>query len=911
MGTRGRMLGLVGRAAECRLIESLLADARTGSSRVLVLRGEPGVGKTALLDYAIASASGFQLARATGVESEMELAFAGVHQLCAPLLDRLPLLPAPQRAAISTAFGLSDGKPPDRFLIGLALLGLLTETSERAPLLCVVDDSQWLDRSSAHALAFVARRLMADRVCMLFATRHSTEDLSGLPEFVVEGLGAEDAGALLASVLRAPLDALVRDRIVAETQGNPLAILEWPRGLTPNELAGGFGMPAVVSLAGQIEVGFRRRLDELPPATRRFLTVAAAEPTGDPVLVWRAAGRLTVSGPDVSPAIEAGLLEIGSRVRFRHPTVRSAAYQAAGMDGRRDAHRVLAEVTDPIVDPDRRAWHRALAASGPDEEVAADLERSASRAQGRGGLAAAGAFLERSAALTLDPERRAQRTIAAAAAHLEAGASEAASALLAAAEAGSLDDLQRARVEILRGVAAGGWGHMGDAADLLLSAARRLEPIDVPFARHTYLRALIVADQASDLARTSTVLDVAHAARMAPAPTGPGRPHDLLLDGLAAAYIDGPAPAAPMLRGALRAFATLSPSPEEGWWLGHAMTAAQLLWDYDACYSLGADYLQASRDLGALLVLPWALAAFAYVHVWGGDLTSAASLVAEEHSVLEATGIRTTPGAVAHLAAWRGYQAEAGSDITSAIEQARALGQGGIVKTLQSGEATLCNGLGRYEEALLAAERATSAPLNTFSFFALRELVEAGVRSGRPGVAAAALERLSESTQASGTDWALGVEARSRALLESGQTAEALYLEGIERLDRSRVRPEAARAHLLYGEWLRRQRRRSDARSQLRSAAAMLEAMGMEGFAARARRELLATGERARKRNVETNAALTAEEAQVAKLAREGLSNPEIGARLFISARTVQYHLGKVFTKLDISSRSQLEQALP
>jgi DNA-binding CsgD family transcriptional regulator len=910
MGTRGPMLDLVGRAAECRMIESLLKDTRAGSSRALVVRGEPGVGKTALLDHAIASASGFQLARSTGVESEMELAFAGLHQLCAPLLNRLGLLPGPQREAISTAFGLSDGKPPDRFLIGLALLGLLTETSEHTPLLCVVDDSQWLDRSSAHALAFVARRLMADRVFMLFATRHSTEDLHGLPELVVEGLGAGDANALLASVLRAPLDERVRDQIVAETRGNPLALLEWPRGLNPNQLAGGFGTPTAASLAGQIEESFRRRLDDLPPATRRFLVVAAAEPTGDPVLVWRAASRLSVGGQDVSPAIEAGLVEIGSRVWFRHPTVRSAVYQAATIDHRQDAHRALAAVIDPVVDPERRAWHRALAAPGPDEEVAAELERSATRAQGRGGLAAAAALLERSALLSLDPARRAERMIAAGGAHIEAGAPNAAAGLLAAAEAGPLDALHLARVEILRGNAAVGWGDTTDGPELLLRAARRLEPLDVRLARDTYFTALLAADLAGEFGRGATVLEVARAARAAPAPPSPGHPHDLLLEGLAVAQIAGPAAAAPILREALNGIATVELSPGEAWWVGHAMLAARLLWDYNAFYSLAMRRLQAARELGALRMLPWTLDAVAHGHLWVGNFAAAASLVAELESLIEAMGSNNSPWVVVSLAAWRGHEDEARSAIDVTIEQARARRQGHAIKVAHSAEATLFNGLGRYEDALIAAERATRLPVDDTKYFALPELVEAAVRSGRPAVAANALERLSDSTQASGTDWALGVEARSRALLKSGEVADALYCEAIERLDRTALRPDAARAHLLYGEWLRREGRRRDARDQLRTAGDRLEAMGMEGFAERARRELRATGGTARKRRVDTYAELTEQEAQVAKLAREGLSNPEIGTRLFISARTVQYHLGKVFTKLGITSRSQLEQAL-
>ena len=908
-GTPRCAVRLVGRSDECRLLERLLDDVKAGHARALIVRGEPGIGKTALFDHVIASAGGFQIVRATGIESEMELVFAGLHQLCAPLLGGLPLLPEPQRDALGIAFGLALGSAPDRFLIGLALLGLLSDVAEQVPLLCVIDDTQWLDRASVHALSFVARRLLADRVCLLFGTRQPTEDLRGLPELVVMGLGDLDARALLASVVRGPLDDQVRDRVVAETHGNPLALLEWPRGLSPAELAGGFGMPRLLPFAGQIEESFRRRWRDLPTLAQLFMTVAAAEPTGDAVLVRHAVRRLGVADTDASPAIDTGLVEVGTTVRFRHPAVRSVAYAAAAISDRRDAHQALADVTDPVAAPDRRAWHRALSVPGPDEEVAAELERSASSAQARGGLAAAAAFLERSAALTLDPEQRAHRMIAAAAAYLEAGAADSASKLLAAAEAGPIDEFCRAQVESLRGDAASGWGHIGGATDVLLSAARRLEQIDVRLARDTYLGAILVADQASDLTQGATVVDAALAARAAPTLTGGGDPHDLLLDGLALAHSDGPAAAAPLLREALTTFAAVQLSPGEGWLLGPALTAAALLWDYDAFYSLGARFLQVARDLGALRTLPWALGSRAQAHVWSGDLATAASLVAEMQSALEATGDSTAPWAVADLAAWRGREAEAKSAIAAGIDHALAHGQGGAIKVARSAEATLLNGLGQFEGALIAARKATSRPLHRSAYLALRELVEAAVRSGQPAVAAEAVERLSESTQTSGTDWALGVEARSRALLITGDAAEALYHEAIERLDRSPLRPEAARAHLLYGEWLRREKRRVEAREQLRTAHGLFDTMGARAFAERARIELAATGERARSRRPAPTADLTPQERQIAQMAANGATNQEIASQLFLSANTVDYHLRKVFQKLLITRRGQLHNA--
>ena len=848
-----------------------------------------------------------------GVESEMELAFAGLHQLCWPLREHLGAIPGPQSDVLSTAFGVKagDGRVPDQFRVGLAALSLLAESASCRPLVCVVDDAQWLDHASAQVLAFVARRLGAEAVGLVFGARTVSAELAGLPEMVVGGLPSDDARVLLRKVLTVTVGSAVLDQIVAETGGNPLALLELPKGLTAGELAAGFVVPVVQGLSGSIEEGFRRRADELAPEARSLLLLAAAEPLGDAAVLWRAAAEEGIGTAAAPPLEEAGLIAFGDRVAFRHPLVRSAIYQSASPQERRGAHAALAEATDPDLDPDRRAWHRALAATGRDEEVASELERCAARAQRRGGLAAAGAFLERSASLTVHPERRAERTIAAAARYFEAGGFEVASSLLASAETGPLNESLRARVERLRGDAAAGWGHMGDSTDLYLSAARRLEPIDVRLARDTYLTALVRAELANDLARTATVVEVALAARAAPPPPVPSQPHDLLLDGLAVAHLDGFTTAAPILREALDAFLAPQLSAEQTWWLGYSQIAAGPFWDYDAHYSLGTRFLQTARELGALRMLPWALDVFSLIHIWGGDLATAASLLAESQAVLEATGSTTTPRGAAHLAAWRGNEAEAKSVIAATIEQARSRGQGGTIKLAQAAKAILCNALGHYDEGRIAADMATRPPLHASPDHELPELVEAAVRSGRLAAAAEALERLSASTQASGTDWALGVEARSRALLSAGDAAEALYREAIERLDRSPLRPQAARAHLLYGEWLRRERRRADARDELRMAHSRFDAMGMDAFADRARRELGATGETARKRSTELGRDLTPREAQIAALARDGLSNAEIGIRLFISAHTVDYHMRKVFNKLDITSRNQLHGILP
>jgi DNA-binding CsgD family transcriptional regulator len=906
------MVALIGRAGERRTLERVLEDARGGESRVLALRGEPGIGKTALLEHAVASASGFRVVRATGIESEMELAFAGLHQLCLPIVGHLAALPEPQRDALGTAFGLSTGRAPDRFLIGLAVLSLLSEAAEQAPLLCVVDDAHWLDRASAHVLSFVGRRLCAERVCVLFGTRRLTKDLSGFPELVVDGLGYSDANALLATVLRSSLDNRVRERIIAETRGNPLALLEWPKGLTPAELAGGFGSPTLLAVSGQIVEKFRRRLGELPSASQRFLTVAAAEPTGDAGLVWRAAARLGVSGEDVAPAVEAGLVEVGARVRFRHPTVRSAAYGAAAIDDRRSAHRALAEATDLRADPDRRAWHLALAATGPDEEVATELERTADLACSRGGFAGAAALLDRSAALTLDPQARARRTIAAARAHLQAGAFEEAMALLAAAEAAPLDDLSRALVEQLRGYYAHYWGDSREAAtNLMLSAAKRLENIQVELARETYLYALSSAITVSDLAQEATVDATARAVRAAPAPSGPPGPPDLLLDGMAIFAIEGYAAAAPTLRRALDEFRHAFLTPEEAVRsIGYYCGAATLLWDLETYEWLAQKHVRLARDVGALYMLTQALNRLAIGNIYAGDLPAAATQIGEARSLVEATESTFVLYGGARLASFRGDQADGIALIASTVDQARAYGQGMAVKTATSAMATLNNGVGRFAAALEAAAAAHRPPLDWASHLMLHELVEAAARSGQRSVAAAACEQLSESAEASGSDWGLGIQARCRALLSTGDAAEALYLEAVERLDRSPVRPEAGRAHLLYGEWLRREKRRLDARHQLRAAYNQLSAIGMAAFAERAARELAATGETVRRRSVEAPHDLTPQELQIARLVVEHHTNAEIGAKLFLSARTVEWHLRKVFTKLDVTSRKELRESM-
>jgi DNA-binding CsgD family transcriptional regulator len=904
-----RAAGLTDRLSERHALDRLVDAVRADECRVLVIRGEPGVGKTVLLDYLAGRASDAAclVTRATGVQSEMELAFAGLHQLCVPMLSHAEHLPGPQRDALRTAFGLDAGAPPDRFMVGLAVLSLLSEAAGKCPLIGVIDDVQWLDRASAQALGFVARRLAADPVGLVFAARDPRDELAGLPELEVEGLRDRDARALLEGALVGPLDARVRDLIIAETHGNPLALMELPRGLTSAELAGGFGLPGAqagtAQVTGRIENSFTRQLDALPADTRRLVQLAAADPSGDQLLVWRAAGRLGISArAAAAPAVAAGLVEFGAQLQFRHPLARSAAYRSASLSDRQRMHAALAEMTDPVADPDRRAWHLAQAAAGPDEEVAAELERCAGRAQARGGLAAAAAFLERSVALTVDATRHGERALAAAQASLQAGEFDKSLELLTTAETGPLDEFQRARVDLLRGHVSFASGLGSDAPALLLNAARRLEPFNLELARETYLTAWGAAGITAHLDGGIVLLTISRAVRNLPAAGGSPRPLDLLLDGLALLTTEGRAAATPTLQRAAKAMTDISVQDVLRWgWA--AAGASNAVWDIEGSRTISARQVQLLRDAGVLAQLPIHLSALAITTAWIGDLAGAAALIAESDHVAAATGSQLAPYALLRLLALQGREAQARTVITSAIKHGHTHAQWAA--------AVLDNGLAQYEQAAVAAQQAAS---NTFdpwlSMWALPELVEAAARSENAGLAHDALQRLAGTTRHCGTDWALGIEARCRGLLSHGADAEGCYREAVGRLSRTQLRPELARAHLLYGEWLRRHGRRADAREQLRTAYDLLAAIGMEAFAERARRELLATGETVRKRNSESVTTLTAQEAQIARLARDGRTNPEIGAQLFLSSRTVEWHLRNIYTKLGIGSRRELHAAL-
>jgi DNA-binding CsgD family transcriptional regulator len=903
---------LLGREREREVLDRLLDGVRGGRGGVSVVHGEAGVGKTALLDYAVEAARGFRIARTSGIEAEMELPFAAVQQLCSAFLELMDRLPQPQHEALGVAFGLITGPAPNPFLVGLAALGLLAEAAEEEPLVCVVDDAQWLDSASARALAFVARRLLAEKIALVFATRALGDALAGLPDLRVEPLGRRDARALLESALPARLDERVLERIVAETRGNPLALLELPRGLSPTQLAGGFGMPATVPLSASIEKGYARRLARLPRDERRLLLVAAADPVGDPALVWRAAERLGIPQSAADTVESEDLLALSPRVLFRHPLVRSAVYGAAGLKERRDVHRALAEATDPLIDPDRRAWHRAQAAATPDEDVAAELEHSAARAQARGGLAAAAAFLERAVALSPEPSRRAQRALAAGQTKFEAGALDDALSLLQTAEsATAVDDLVRAQVHLLRAQIAFASRRGSDAAPLLLAAARELEVVDPSLARATYLEALSAATFAGRLVHGGGLVEISESALAGPPPPENPQPSDLLLQGLAVRATEGYAAGAPLLKEALNAFQREADlSPNDARWLWFASLIALYMWDDDAWTMLFTRQLELARRTGALPALAFALGTGTTVYAFFGELRTAALLEEEHRAASEATGIAPNPVPRLGLASLRGREAEFAELIRTTVSEAEARGEGIALTTAEFLSGGLYNGLGRYEAALAAVLPAERFYTEGTAIWALTELIEAAVRCGQPERARRAFERVQETTRAAGTDWALGIEARSRALLSDGNDAEELYREAITRLRRTRIRVQLARAHLLYGEWLRRQRRRLDAREELRTAHELFTDFGVEAFAERARVELQATGERARKRTVDTIDQLTPQETQIARLAAEGHTNREIAARLFISASTVEYHLRKAFRKLNVESRTQLAHRL-
>lgn len=891
------------------MLDDLLAGARSGHSGALVVRGEAGVGKTALLEYCAEQAEDCRVVHVAGVEDELELPFAALHQLFQPLLDHLSGLPEPQARALQVAFGLGVGTAPDRFMVGLAVLSVLSEVASERALVCIVDDAQWVDDASAQVLGFVARRLLAESVVVLLGVRDNGEHhpFDRLPTLSLEGLTYNDAKALIAATTAGRVDARVRDRIVAETRGNPLALLELPRVMSRTELVGGFAVPRSDTLSGQMHEHYIERIRALPGQTRQLLTLAAADPTGDSALFWRAGLALGLD-PEAAGAAESDhLLEVGSHTRFRHPLARSAAYAAGSDADRRAAHAALAAATDMHADPARRVWHLAIAATGPDEALAVELERIAGAAQARGGIAAAAAVLERSVRLTAAAERRFDRALAAASAYLHAADFTEARRLLAQAEGAAFDDLQRARVEKLRGQI-GYASHPGpDAPALLVDAAARLEPLDVLLARETYLDAWLAATVAGRTARPGgTLLDVSIAALSAAPPPNTPRPCDLLLDALATSVTKDRRTAAASLHRAMDAFLDEQlPDNEVLKWGMVASLTAMGLWDLESWEMLSTRQIELARSSGAIAPLVVTLKGHAVMLAMRGDFEAVSELVAEETALAEVTGVQLASFAGLLVAGYRGRAGEAATLLSETSEDRRASGH-----WVAWASAILNNGLGRYPEACEAAELAATSQDGPFTpTWALPELIEAAVRSGQHVRAAEALEQLYDAT-VDDSDWALGVLARGRALLSTGTTADSYYQEAVTRLSRTRLQPELARSHLLYGEWLQRENRRVDARTHLRAAHSSFQAMGAEAFTDRARRELIATGESVRNRIVGTSSDLTPQEEHIARLARNGSTNPEIAAELFLSSRTVEWHLRKVFTKLGINSRKELRGVL-
>jgi DNA-binding CsgD family transcriptional regulator len=901
-----------GRHEEQAALDALVSRVRSGQSGALSVSGEAGVGKTALLDHVAQRAgASVRAERMVASESEMELVYAGLQQLCGHMMRSVAHLPAPQREALEVAFGLREGSAPSPFLVGLAVLGLLTEVATEKPLLCLVDDAQWLDDASARAIAFVARRLDAESVAIVLAMRVVDAEFADLPQLVVTGLGDEDARELLRFSVPGRIDRRVRDQLIAEARGNPLALRELPRALSPAEIAGGFSLASSMPLERRIEQSLLAQLEPLPEPARRLLLLAAADPTGDPELLWRASAALGLGSEDLDAAQRADALVVGTRVGFRHPLVRSAVYRSALPAQRRDVHAALAEATPEERDPDRRAWHRASATLQPDEEVAADLERSAARARTRGGAAAAAAFMERAAELTPAPGRRAQRLIAAAEAKHDAGAPEAALRLLDSASDHPLTALQEALIARLRARAQYAVRRDRSGPHALLAAARGLEPLDPALARDTYMEALAAALFGGRLGDPGELEIVARAILEATADDTSERARDLILRGQALLAVEGPETAMPVLRRALRAFLDQEPDALELRWMWFGCRAAIDLWDRDALQRLSDRQVELARGAGVLTVLPIALTFSMAARLLDGRLDLFTAACDEVDAIKNVTGHRLPEYGRIIVAAYRGRVEEFERLAPRFRADAEARGEGNAISAINSSLAIAYNGAGRYADALtVAREELPHTRELSFAVRTLPEVVEAAVRTGERALAEEALERLAGVTRPAGGDWALGVLALAQAQLAEGEESERLHREAIERFERGRMPLLEGRARLLFGEALRREHRRIDAREQLRAAHALLTGCGAAGFAERAARELSATGETLRVRTADALDQLTDQELNVARLAREGLTNRDIGARLYISARTAEYHLRKVFVKLGITSRSELKTAL-
>jgi len=905
---------LLGRHVECRRIDQLLAEAKAGRSGTLVVRGAAGIGKTALLEsvHATAEESGFRVETATGFEAETHFAYAGLHQICTPLLDHMPALPEPQQRALGVALGLDAGSAPNKFLVSLAALGLFSEAADRSGLLCLVDDAQWLDSASMDALAFVARRIEAERLAMVFGVRDGemrSTVLAGLPELRLNGLSDSDARLLLDAVVSAPIDHDVRERIIAEAHGNPLALVELPFDNPRTRLASGLSQPDLPDVSSRVQTEYRDRADGLPEESRLLLLLAAADPTGDPLLLRRAVDHSGIRPESAAPAESAGLIEIGTRVRFRHPLARSAIYRGADPADRRRAHAALAAVTDPTSDPDRRAWHDAQATAGADERVAGELERSATRARARGGYAAAGSFLLRSMQLTPEPATRARRALDAAHATHEAGDSETALELLATTDAGPIDAFHRARSALLRARISFQLTRHPQVPEMLLRAAGDMAPFDPDLAHETHLHAL----DAALVIGGPTAHRVAAAALEDPSLEHARRPLDRLLFALSATMIRGFDEGVPQLRDALESMAGGDPSNPQlprgypsSLWLA-ARSAVGILND-DLAFRLAEAHVRSARASGALVGLADALNFHANILALGGELTRAGELARTSIAITESAGWVPMRHAATIVSAWRGDAATVSRLRELTLQDPGNPPEGAEVALAAYATAVVSNARGDYESAKQAAEIVCACVALSLSSVGQAEMIEASVRAGDARSAARALEELSRRARACETPWALGLEARSRALTISDATAEPYYRAAVEHLEASRLTGEAARAHLVFGEWLRREGRRQEARGELQVAHDLLSRIGADAFAARAAKELVATGEHPRRRTKQAADELTPQELQVARHVATGATSREVGAHLFLSPRTIEAHLRSIYRKLGITSRRDLRK---
>jgi DNA-binding CsgD family transcriptional regulator len=900
-GRPQRRLAVLDRRTERAAIDRVLGAVRGGFSGTLVLRGGHGTGKTTLLEYAVDSARDLRISSVVGVESEINLEFGALHQLLVPFMSLLTTLPVPQRDAMKIAFGLEEGPPPDLFLVALAALTLLSRAAEEQPLLCVIDDGHWLDVESAHVLGFVARRLYADRVGFIAAVGEpgAQQVFEQLPTITVGGLPDAEARELLGLVADGPLDAQVAERILSDTHNNPLALVELGTEYTAAQLSGRASLPEPLPLGQRLRDRFLGQVRSLPSEAQTFVLLAAADVTGERSRLWRAAAQADIDADAAAAETDtAGVLEFsGDSVRFRHPLMRSAVYHGTIDGDRRRAHAALSEAGTSDADRDRRAWHRAAATIIPDEELASELQDAAERARARGGYASAAALLRRSAELTPGDGRRAERKVTLAEAELRAGHAERARELVDAALPRLTDDVARGLAKQLNGEIRFAQGSAAEAAVMLADAARALAP-DENMARDTILEAL----QAAIWAGPTETRKIASLAPDFP-PVSSASPSvcDLLLEGYSARFTVGYHASIGPLRAAVTALRADDLDPVVGLrWFALGAAAAGSLWDEQAVLDLSDRWARTARTLGALTILPVALA-FQAIGGWlTGRFGDAEARLAEMRE-LQANGL---------LLAYRGHITEARAAGVTQIHESTARGQRGPAD------------IGRYIVAvadLFGAdyEAATSTALAVIeddpaftAEAALPELIEAATRAGNREVAATAYKTLSERALAAGTPWALGLRARCEALLDEGEYAEDAYLESLSQLTRSRVTVDLARTHLLYGQWLRRAKRRRDARTELRTAQDMFAAMGADRFAEQAATELRATGERARARRPETIFDLTPQEARVAGLAADGASNNEIAAQLFISPSTVDYHLRKVFRKLNVTSRTQLARSL-